>query len=120
MKDHGIKYQSIMAYSPMTNGKVERMVGTVKRSLKKMVLFNRDREWNTLHQNVLYGYHRGRQESGFSPFQILHEIAPRFLSMESIPLLSVCSTGRRCEHFELLRLNLVAESSEEVPRNQLL
>ncbi len=26
----------------------------------------------------------------------------------------------QCEHLGLLRLNLVAESSEEVPRNQLL
>ena len=32
---HGIKWRPVLAYAPMSNGRAERMVGTIKRSLGK-------------------------------------------------------------------------------------
>lgn len=37
LKRNGIKCCPVVAYAPMSNGKVERMVSTIKRSLVRMV-----------------------------------------------------------------------------------
>lgn len=37
MSKQGIRWHTVLAYAPMSNGKAERMVGTIKRSIGRIV-----------------------------------------------------------------------------------
>lgn len=36
--DYGIKWKTVLAYAPMTDGRVERLVGTIKRAISNTVI----------------------------------------------------------------------------------
>lgn len=69
-------WRTVLAYAPMSNGKAERMVGTIKRSVKKMLL-GTDTTWPKVLQSVLYGYRRRSLSGGPSPFERMYGAAPR-------------------------------------------
>ncbi len=66
----------MLAYAPMSNGRAKRMVGTLKRAIKKMDL-KESSSWYLVLPDALYGYRRRRLESGYSPFELLYGIPPR-------------------------------------------
>ena len=37
MREYGITWKTVMAYAPMSNGKAERMVGTLKHGMARIV-----------------------------------------------------------------------------------
>ena len=82
MARFGIKWRTVLAYAPMSNGKAERMVGTLKRGVKKTVVAAQ-RDWAEALPGVLYGYRRRRMASGASPFELMYGVKPRFLATEA-------------------------------------
>ena len=71
MKNEGIDWHTVMAYAPMSNGKAERMIGTIKKSVTKAVK-NNPKSWDLVVPSILYGYRRRQGPSGFSPFELMY------------------------------------------------
>ena len=91
---HGISWKPVLAYAPQSNRKAERMVGTIKKSVAKMVYKNA-REWDKRLPKVLYGYRRRRLAEGCSPFELLYVHPPRLSSVDATPLLPACTLAHR-------------------------
>ena len=87
---HGIKWRPVLAYAPMSNGRAERMVGTIKRSLGKTAYRNR-KKWDLEVPFVVYGYRRRQMAEGSSPFELMYGVPPRMQENDAKPLLS-CTT----------------------------
>ena len=64
---HGINWRTVLAYAPMSNGRAERMVGTLKTAIRKTVL-KTGMEWDKALIQVLYGYRRRALGNGVLPF----------------------------------------------------
>lgn len=60
----------------MSNGREERMVGTIKHAIAKTTLNDRP-SWTEALPNVLYGYRRCRMGPHLSPFQLMSGVPPR-------------------------------------------
>ena len=87
MDEHGTQWKTVMAYAPVSNGKAERMVGTMKRSITKTVLQSKQ-EWDQVIDQVVYGYRRRRNSNGFSPYQLMYGHPPRITSTDSTSLVT--------------------------------
>ena len=63
----------------MSNGKEERMVGTINNSIRQTLLGKGSpaSEWKEISNQVLYRYRIGEMESGLSPFKLMYGIAPK-------------------------------------------
>jgi transposase InsO family protein len=68
-----IDHRATSAYHPQANGLSERVVGIVKRSLRKWCLGHASEEWDAYLPRVAMGYNFSAQASlaGFSPYQLL-------------------------------------------------
>lgn len=79
IRNHDISWKPVLAYAPMSNGKAERMVGTLKRAIRKTLLGNGapGAEWEQELNQVLYGYRRRRMADGYSPFELMYGVGPR-------------------------------------------
>ena len=77
----GIQWHTVLPYAPMSNGKAERMVGTIKSGVKR-VCDSGAMDWDEALPQVLFGYRRRRGPSGFSPFELLFGQAPRMTAQE--------------------------------------
>ena len=65
------------AYSPSSNGMIERLNGTIKRMLTKLMLANNDLNWVDLVESVMVNYNTTKHSvTGFRPADI-HHGAPR-------------------------------------------
>lgn len=64
-KKTGIKWNYVSTYNPRGSAKVERMVGTLKRALKKVVHAT-DVEWDICLVRILSGYRRRPGSDGMS------------------------------------------------------
>ena len=73
-----IEWKIISVYNPRGNGKVERMKGTLKRAIQKVVVSNSDRNGGDFLGEILGGYRKRPGTDGRSPFEILFGIRPRF------------------------------------------
>jgi len=96
MEESGIEWRTVLAYAPMSNGRAERMVGTVKRGVKKMVL-DEGIDWDQALTHVLYGYRRRPLAGGASPFELLYGVTPRMGRDKVSPCLSHSVEDRRIE-----------------------
>ena len=78
MSRQGIAWKPVVAYAPMYNGKAERTIGTIKRSIRKTLLGKRDAtsKWESALKQILYGYRRRRLSDGFSPFELMYGVKP--------------------------------------------
>ena len=76
MAQHGITWRTVLAYAPMSNGRAERMVGTLKTAVRKTVL-ETGMEWDKALIQVLYGYRRRALSNGVSPFELMYGVPPR-------------------------------------------
>lgn len=86
MLRHGIKRRTFPAYSPMSNGREERRVGTLKASIRKMVIHD-GIELDKALDKTLYGYRRRSFKEGSSPFELVYGVAPRMDNSFTAPLL---------------------------------
>ena len=74
-----IGWRTVLAYAPMSNGNAERMVGTIKRVIRKTLLGKGSppSEWEAILNQVLYGYRICEMEGGLSSFELMYGIAPK-------------------------------------------
>lgn len=77
----GINWKTTLAYAPMSNGRAERMVGTLKNGIKKTIN-GKSVQWDKALEKVLFGYRRRKNSSGFSPFELLYGQTPRLLNSD--------------------------------------
>ncbi len=110
MNEHGTEWKTVMAYAPVSNGKAERMVGTIKRSITKTVLKSKQ-EWDEAIDQVVYGYRRRRNSNGYSPYQLMYGHPPRIANTDSTsPINNSDSDPKIARNLELLATeNLRAE-----------
>ena len=73
-----INWKIISAYSSRGNAKVERMIRTFKRAVQKVLISNKDQDWDEHLGEVLAGYPRRSGTDGESTFEIQSGIRPRF------------------------------------------
>ena len=73
-----IKWKIISAYNPRGNAKVERMVGTLKRAVHKVLVSNKGLDWEEHLGEILGGYQRRTGTDRKSPFEVLFGIRQRF------------------------------------------
>ena len=73
MSLHGVQHRLISSYNPRADGKVERTVGTVKRTLQKLLEgANRDRYWHLHVPFVQYSYNDKVQDiTGATAFSVM-------------------------------------------------
>ena len=76
MAQHSITWRTVLAYAPMCNGRAERMVGTLKTTVRKTVL-ETGMEWDQALIQILYGYRRRALSNGVSPFELMYGVPPR-------------------------------------------
>lgn len=78
MEEYGTKWLTTLSYAPMSNGKAEKMVGTMKRGIRRLVV-QYGKEWDVFVDKILFGYHRRPARDGVSPFELLYGVKPRIL-----------------------------------------
>ena len=72
----GVHWKFVSAYNPRGNAKAERMVGTLKQAVRKMMVSS-EVEWDAWISRVLSGYRKRPGADGMSPFEILFGVKPR-------------------------------------------
>ena len=97
MARNGITWKTVLPYAPMSNGRAERMVGTLKRSIRKTIVGAAYAivRWDDALSHALYGYHRRKMEVGLSPSELLYEVLPRMAPGDQEPLLGVAKVRHR-------------------------
>lgn len=81
MKKHGVEWRTVLAYAPMSNGRAERMVGTIKRSIGRLIN-DGGISWDQAVVKTVFGYRRRPLAEGISPFQLLYGVSPRLMPTE--------------------------------------
>lgn len=94
MKKHGIEWNTVLAYAPMANGRAERMVATIKLSIKRTVI-RTDLDWADSIPRILCGYRRRGRGTVPSPFQLMYGIRPRMIRTDTIALMQNGSAHHR-------------------------
>ena len=73
MAQHGITWRTVLAYAPISNGRAERIVGTLKTAVRKTVV-ETGMEWDKALIQVFYGYRRRTLSNGVSPFELMYGV----------------------------------------------
>lgn len=74
-KENSTKWKYISTYNLRGNAKVERMVGTIKRAIKKVIL-STNKQWDQCIDEVLRGYQCRPGPDGMSPLEMMFGIRP--------------------------------------------
>ena len=82
MNAYGCRWRTVAEYAPMSNGRAERMVGTIKRGIAKTI-FSEKKPWTSTIEDVLFGYRRRRMGPHLSPFHLLYGVPPRMTPFDS-------------------------------------
>ena len=73
---YGTKWRTIAPYSPQSNGRAERMVGTIKNAILKMA-GNKKEHWDASLPVIFSEYQRRPLRGGPSPFELMFGVLPR-------------------------------------------
>ena len=97
MARNGINWKTVLAYAPMSNGRAERMVGTLKRAIHRVILGSTPgrTNWDQALLKVLYGYRRRKMVVGLSPFELLYGVLPRMEPGDKEPLFGISEVRHR-------------------------
>lgn len=106
MGKYGIEWKTVLAYAPMSNGRAERMVGTLKRCVGKLSVGNSSK-WEEELVKAIYGYRRRPLRIGVSPFELLYGIEPRFSPDDPAVGREVPVEGRCLENIASVSLRAV-------------
>lgn len=91
----------------MSNGRAERMVASINKSITETVL-QENMPWSSA---VVYGYRRKRKYNEASPFQLMYGVIPRMTNDEYYSLIgNLTSLVRR-------KLELIAAASMRAKRS---
>lgn len=75
MKQHETKWCTVLAYAPMSNGRAERMVRTLKQSIRRSV--TEGQEWDISIEQVLFGYPGRPIRGGELLLELLYGVKPK-------------------------------------------
>lgn len=78
MDEWETQWKTVQAYDPKSNKRVERMVGTVKKAIARLVVKGGD-GWRAAVLKVVFGYCRRQTQEDPSQFQLLYGVKPRIL-----------------------------------------
>lgn len=81
MRQCGTSWRTVLAYAPMSNGRAERMIRTLKHGIRR-VLANGSIDRDEAVHKVVFGYCRRPLREAPSPFQLLYGVKPRILSTD--------------------------------------
>lgn len=109
MDINGIQWKPVLQYTPMSNGKVKRVLGAIKQSIKQTTL-STGGSWPKLINQVVYGYLSRLLAWQRSPFFLVYGVQPRLCSVDSEPLFA----NPMDPSFRLLE-TLSIHSSREIP-----
>jgi len=101
MKRNDISWKTVLAYAPMSNGRAERMVGTLKSCIGRLCE-SQPRNWMKKLSQAVYGYRRRAMDSGVSPFELMYGVPPRLVSTDPVVGHEVGEEGRRLESLAAL------------------
>ena len=118
-RDNGIEWKRVLAYAPMSNGRAERMVGTLKKAVRKMVL-GQGVSWEKSLPKVLFGYRRRRLAGGVSTFELMYGVPLRIEPADKPPMIIPSTIAHR--NMELMatdatRASRASKQSESIAPN---
>lgn len=87
MKYMGIFFRPVLTYAPMSNGRAERMAGTIEHS-KAKIISSTNQEIGQAQNKMLCGYRRRELNYGYPPFELLYGTRPRMQPSDSLSMLS--------------------------------
>lgn len=74
---HGINWKAVNAFALISNGRAERMIGQIKRPLKKTTVASAE-AWDDIIPWTIYGYRRRRMsQMSTSPYEPLYGVTPQ-------------------------------------------
>lgn len=73
-------WKTVLEYSPMSNGRAGRMVGTLKAAVKKLVLASVG-QWDTCLSKSVFGYRCRKMSGGSSPLELMYGTTPRVIKI---------------------------------------
>lgn len=76
MEEKNIQWRKVLEYAPMSNGRAERMVGSIKKALAESVYPN-GQPWTKYLPSVVFGYRRKEKHGNPSPFELMCGTSPR-------------------------------------------
>ena len=100
---YDIKWKTTAAYNPQGNGRIERMVRTIKDSIAKMAADD-TKNWDTLLPVAIRGYRTRETRDRPSPFFLMFGSQPRVLFLHThvhkptFPQLRAIETSRAAVH----------------------
>ena len=117
MSEHGTAWKTVLAYAPMCNGRAERMIGTLKRAVRKVIigLGQQSSEWEPALSRVVHGDRRRPLHGGCSPFQLLYGVLPKMTPSDRAPLFPAADLSHKemeLMYTKALRTNRVKGQSE--------
>lgn len=88
MESLEITWKTVLAYVAISNGREERIVGKINKSIGRLVLHNKE-DWDSSLFAALQGYRRSPLSSRIYPFELLYEVKPRLMLSDQNPLLHI-------------------------------
>lgn len=108
-------WKTVLAILPMSNGGAERVVWTIKRSLKKMVTGD-DRDWEKSHPDVLFGYRCHRLGSEASEYE--HHYGVKAL-MTSVEMFQIGECSEESFDYKLMEISSMRTKKMDVQNNSV-
>jgi DNA primase large subunit len=91
----GIVWKYVSPYSAQASGKVERFVGTLKRSILRYITSENVKSWDKKIPSILYGYLRKRQAECRSPFEKFYGAKPRLTVVDPVSFIDEPTEAHR-------------------------
>lgn len=76
MKETGVSWVTVVAHARMSNDGAERVLGTLRQSIRKMVILEKI-EWDDAIRRAIFGYRRRPFRDSVSLFELLYGVGPR-------------------------------------------
>lgn len=95
----------MLAYAPMSNGQAERMVGTVKKTVGRLMALSEMRCEGKMNMEI-YGYRLHPVEIGLSPYEFMYGVPLRLVSSGEAVGYDTLIEGRMLENYRLLLFGL--------------
>lgn len=100
----GTKWKTMSAYAAISNGMIERIVATIRKSFARLVT-DSVVAWDTAATKAVFGYCLRSVKGGPGPSELLYDIKPKVLtSKQSTSGASATLRAREIETLTLIRL----------------
>lgn len=81
MSDHENEWKPMFSYAAMSNGRAERMLGMIKKSVGRLVVGS-ERGWEEELSRAIYGYRRRPLDIEASPYELMYGVPPRVVQSD--------------------------------------